>query len=68
MLAQSMTAAVLESGSFSGPAEVAKAYDSVTDAQVSEALKKMLASNPSMAAVGDIGMVPYHATVASRLS
>ena len=67
-LAEAMTAFVLESGSFSGPAEVAKAYDGVTDAQVSEAVKKMLASKPAMAAVGDIGMVPYHATVASRLS
>lgn len=67
-LAAAMTASVLESGSFSGPAEVAKAYDAVTDAQVTEAFKKMLASNPSLAAVGDIGMVPYHATVASRLS
>ena len=68
MLAEAMTASVLESGSFSGPAEVAKAYDAVTGAQVTEAFKKMLASTPSMAAVGDIGMVPYHATVASRLS
>ena len=67
LLAEAMIAAVMESGSFSGPAEVAKAYDSVTDAQVTDAVKKMLASNPSLAAVGDIGMVPYHATVASRL-
>lgn len=67
LLGETMTAAVLESGSFSGPADVAKAYDAVTDAQVSDAVKAMLASNPSMAAVGDIGMVPYHATVASRL-
>jgi len=67
-LAEAMASFVLESGSFSGPAEVAKAYDAVTDAQVTEAVKKMLASKPAMAAVGDIGMVPYHATVASRLS
>ena len=69
LLASAMTASVMESGSvFGGPADVAKAYDAVTDKQVSDAVAAMLSSNLSMAAIGDIGMVPYHATVASRLS
>ncbi|GKY95505.1 hypothetical protein MPSEU_000512200 [Mayamaea pseudoterrestris] len=67
-LATVMTSSVLESGSFSGPASVAKSYDAVTDAQVKEALSSMLKSNPSLAAVGDINSVPYHATVVSRFS
>lgn len=67
-LAAAMTSFVLETGSFTGPAEVAKAYDAVTEAQVTAAVKKMLSSNLSMAAIGDIGMVPYHATIAARLS
>jgi ubiquinol-cytochrome c reductase core subunit 2 len=67
-LASVMTAAIIESGSFSGPTDVAKAYDAVSEAQVKEALRAMLASNPSLAAVGEINSVPYHATVASRFS
>jgi predicted Zn-dependent peptidase len=66
-LASAMTAAVLESGTFSGPGAVAKAYDAITDSQVKEAVATMLKSNPSLAAVGDITSVPYHATVASLL-
>lgn len=66
-LASAMTAAVLESGTFSGPGTVAKAYDDVTDAQVKEAVAAMLKSNPSLAAVGDITSVPYHATVKAAL-
>jgi predicted Zn-dependent peptidase len=66
-LASVMTSAIQESGTFSGPSQVAKAYDAVTDAQVKDAISAMLKSNPSLAAVGDITSVPYHATVASRL-
>jgi len=66
-LAEAMTASVLETGSFSGPADVAKAYDAVSDSQVKNALSSMLKSSPSLAAVGDIVSVPYLATVASRL-
>lgn len=58
VLAETMTAAVLESGSFSGPADVAKTYDSITDKAVTSAVADMLKSNPSLAAVGDISMVP----------
>jgi len=66
-LANVMTASVLETGTFSGPADVAKAYDAVTESQVKSALTSVLKSNPSLAAVGDITSVPYHATVASLL-
>jgi len=66
-LAEAMTASVLETGNFSGPADVAKAYDAVSDSQVKNALSSMLKSSPSLAAVGDIVSVPYLATVASRL-
>jgi len=67
-LADFMTATVLESGSFTSPVDVAKAYDAVTEAQIKSALAAMLKSTPCMAAVGDISAVPYHATVAARLS
>jgi predicted Zn-dependent peptidase len=67
-LASALTAAVLEAGSFSSATDITKAYDAVSDAQVKEALSSMFKSNPSLAAVGDISAVPYHATVASRFS
>jgi ubiquinol-cytochrome c reductase core subunit 2 len=67
-LAAVMTSAVMESGSFSGPSDVAKAYDSVSDAQIKQALQAMLSGKPSLAAVGEIHSVPYHATVAARFS
>jgi predicted Zn-dependent peptidase len=66
-LASAMTASVLGSISFSSPAELAKAYDAVTDKQVAEALTALLKCNPSLAAVGDISSVPYQATVAALL-
>ena len=64
-LASAMTAAVLESETFTGAANVAKSYDSVTDKAVSDALATMLKCNPAYAAVGDITSVPYQATVAA---
>lgn len=66
-LAEAMTAAVMEGGTISSPSDVAKSFDAVTDKEVTDAVSAMLSSNLSMAAVGDIGMVPYHATVAPRL-
>lgn len=67
-LAEFMTASVIESGSFSNALDVALAYDSVTEAQVKDALIAVLKSNPTLAAVGDITTVPYHATVAARFT
>jgi len=63
VLAETMTASVLESGSFSGPAAVAKEYDSISDSAVTGAVSAMLKTNPSLAAIGDISMVPYHASI-----
>jgi predicted Zn-dependent peptidase len=63
-LANVMTSAVLESGTFI-PGGIAKAYDAISEAQVKDALVSILKSCPSLAAVGNISAVPYHATVAS---
>jgi hypothetical protein len=65
-LCQYMTESVLSTCKYSGPGDIAKTFDAVTDGQVKEALSAMLKSNVSLAAVGDISHVPYHATVASR--
>ena len=67
-LAKYMTTAVMEGGSFTSAADVAKAYDAVTEAQVKAAVADMLKTNPALATVGDISTVPYHATVASRFA
>ena len=66
-LATAMTAAVMETGSFTDAATVAKVYDSISDSDVTSAAAMMLKSNPSLAAVGDISVVPYQGTFASRL-
>lgn len=65
-LAAAMTAGVLESGSFTDAASVAGAYDSISEADIQAAASAMLKSNPSVAAVGDIDVVPYQGTFASR--
>lgn len=65
-LAIAMTEAVMETGSFTDAATVAKMYDSVSDTDVTDAAALMLKSNPSLAAIGDIAMVPYQGTFASR--
>ena len=57
-LAETMTAAILETGNFSGPVDVAKTYDAVTDSDVASAVAAMLKTKPSLAAIGDISMVP----------
>lgn len=66
-LAAAMTSAVLESGSFVDAATVAESYDAVSEADVVAAASAMLKTNPSLAAVGDIGVVPYQGTFASSL-
>lgn len=65
-LAAAMTAAVLETGSFTDAATVAKSYDSIMDKDVTAAISAMLKTRPTLAAVGDIGVVPYQGTFASR--
>ena len=65
-LAAAMTSAVLESGSALDAATVATTYDSISESDVAAAASAMLGSNPALAAVGDIGVVPYQGTFASR--
>jgi len=59
-LAVAMTKGVLESGSFGG---VSAAYDAVSEKDVTDAFVVMQTSNPSLAAVGDLSYVPYHASI-----
>jgi predicted Zn-dependent peptidase len=65
-LAAAMTAGVMESGSFTDATTVAKSYDSISVSDVAAAAATMLKTNPSLAAVGDIGVVPYQGGFASR--
>ena len=65
-LATAMTAAVMETGSFTDAATVAKAYDSISVSDVTNAVGLMLKSNPALAAVGDISVVPYQGTWIGR--
>jgi hypothetical protein len=62
-----LTASVLNATVAASAAEVSSVYDAVTDMQITDALSAMLKCNPSLAAVGDISLVPYQATVASML-
>lgn len=64
-LADAMTASILDSCGFSAKA-LADSYDAVSSADVSNAYSAMVKSKLSLAAVGDISNVPYHATIASR--
>jgi len=65
-LAAAMTASVMETGSFTDAGAVATLYDSISDNDVASAVDSMLKSNPALAAVGDISVVPYQGTFASR--
>jgi hypothetical protein len=56
-------AQVLETGSFLPPS-----YDAVLERDVSAAYDAMIKSGLTMAAVGNLSMVPYHGTIASRFS
>ena len=64
-LADAMTASILDSCGFSAKA-LAESYDSVSADQVVMAYSAMMKSKLSLAAVGDISSVPYHATIATR--
>lgn len=64
-LADAMTASILDSCGFSAKA-LAESYDGVSADQVGMAYSAMVKSKLSLAAVGDISSVPYHATIAAR--
>jgi len=66
-LAYAMTDSILNSCGFSEKA-LAESYDAVSVDQVSTAYSAMLKSKLSLAAVGNISNVPYHATIASRFN
>lgn len=66
-LADAMTASVLETCGYS-PQGVADAYDAVSADDVAKAFDAMVKGGVSLAAVGDVGGVPYQATIASRFS
>lgn len=59
-LAAAMTKGVLETGRFGG---LSAAYDAVSDKDVLDVFAAMQKSNPSLAAVGDLSYVPYHASI-----
>lgn len=59
--ADAMTGSILHSTT-----TLAEAYDSVTADDVSKSYAAMLNSKVSLATVGDISGIPYHATIASR--
>jgi predicted Zn-dependent peptidase len=65
-LAATLTASIMEGGSPSNAASLAGEYDSITEKDVNDALSAMLKTDPSLAAVGDIGVLPYQGTFASR--
>jgi len=66
-LANSMSASVLESGSFSAQS-IAAAYDSISPTQISAAFTAIAKSAPAMAAVGDLASVPYRGSLVSRFA
>lgn len=67
-LASAMTASVLESGTFTGAAGLAAAYDAINDKDVEAAVSAMFKKTPALAAVGNITSVPYLGSVMSRFS
>lgn len=66
-LAQTMSSSVLESASFS-TGEVSESYDGITKADLSQTLEAAIKSNVTVAVLGDLKDVPYHAMIASRFS
>jgi len=66
-LVGSMTASVLETGSFSG-AGLGAAYDAVSAADVKAAFEAMAKGNLALATTGDIASVPYQGTLMARFA
>lgn len=65
-LAAAMTTSIMETGSFTDVASIIKSYDAISESAVNTAMSAMLKTNPSLAAVGDIGVLPYQGTFASK--
>mmetsp|Transcript_22380 Transcript_22380/g.34205 ORF Transcript_22380/g.34205 Transcript_22380/m.34205 type:complete len:433 (+) Transcript_22380:172-1470(+) len=64
-IAAAMAASVLESGTF-GASSLVSTYDSLTVEDVKAAIEGMAKSKPSLAAVGDITLIPYHGSIVTR--
>lgn len=66
VLATTLMASVKESGTVSTASGLAQAYDAITEKDVMSEIDMLLKTNPTLAAVGDIGLVPYQAALAPR--
>jgi predicted Zn-dependent peptidase len=66
LLATTLMAAVKESGTASTASALAQAYDAITEKDVVSEIEQMFKAKLTFATVGDIGVVPYHATIAPR--
>ena len=64
-LSNSMTASVLETGSFSAAA-LSAAYDSITVKDVAAVMESLAKSKPAMAAVGDLSSTPYQGSIVAK--
>eukprot|EP00529_Nitzschia_sp_RCC80_P024476 CAMPEP_0113502374 /NCGR_PEP_ID=MMETSP0014_2-20120614/33514_1 /TAXON_ID=2857 /ORGANISM="Nitzschia sp." /LENGTH=437 /DNA_ID=CAMNT_0000397145 /DNA_START=44 /DNA_END=1353 /DNA_ORIENTATION=+ /assembly_acc=CAM_ASM_000159 len=64
-MAAAMTTSIMETGSFTDAASIIKSYDAISESDVTSAMTAMLKTNPSLAAVGDIGVLPYQGLFAS---
>jgi hypothetical protein len=62
-----MTSSIVDSCTFAGPASIAASYDAITDNEIKTILSSTLKSIPSVAAVGDVALVPYHAAIVNML-
>merc|ERR1711972_340935 len=67
MLMQDMGTQLLTSGRYSSVADLSKAIDAVTEANVTSVAKKLFASKPTVAAYGDTHTVPHLSAVESML-
>jgi len=65
-LTEAMTASVVATGTFTGAAGVAAAYDAISEKEVEAAVVAMYKKTPTLAAVGDIASVPYLGSILSR--
>merc|ERR1712066_47622 len=66
-LMQDLGTQVLLSGRYGSAADFAKAIDSVSEADVAAAAKKLLGGKPTVAAYGDTHTVPHYAAVEAAL-
>jgi len=66
-LLQNMASQIMNVGKYHSPADVIAAIDAVTEADVANAAKAILASKPTLAAYGDTHTVPHYAAVEAAL-